>query len=197
MRPGLIVGPNDPTDRFTYWPVRVARDGDVLAPEKPEAPAQIIDARDLSDFIITLIETTHRASITQRIDYALTLGRMLESCKQVSGSDANFRWAPVDFLKRHNVAEWSDMPAWDPRYRGKPGLSRIKCINDQRWAEIRPLEETIRYPCVGENASSRSRVESGADRRKGSRSARRFERRVRCISTSPAHNSIIYFGRRV
>ena len=56
IRPGLIVGPHDPTDRFTYWPVRVARGGEVLAPEKPEAPIQIVDVRDLSHFIIKLIE---------------------------------------------------------------------------------------------------------------------------------------------
>ncbi len=56
IRPGLIVGPHDPTDRFTYWPVRVARGGDVLAPQKPEATTQIIDVRDLSDFMIKLIE---------------------------------------------------------------------------------------------------------------------------------------------
>ena len=55
VRPGLIVGPHDPTDRFTYWPVRVARGGDVLAPDKPEALTQIIDVRDLSDFIIELV----------------------------------------------------------------------------------------------------------------------------------------------
>ncbi len=56
IRPGLIVGPHDPTDRFTYWPVRVARGGDILAPDRPEALTQIIDVRDLSDFIIELVQ---------------------------------------------------------------------------------------------------------------------------------------------
>ena len=56
IRPGLIVGPHDPTDRFTYWPVRVARGGEVLAPQQPEAPIQIIDVGDLSNFIVKLIE---------------------------------------------------------------------------------------------------------------------------------------------
>ncbi|HLO18258.1 MAG TPA: NAD-dependent epimerase/dehydratase family protein, partial [Anaerolineales bacterium] len=83
-RPGLIVGPHDPTDRFTYWPVRVARGGDVLAPEKPEAPIQIIDVRDLSDFIIRLIEESAFGTYNATgPDYALTLGRLLEVSKQV------------------------------------------------------------------------------------------------------------------
>ena len=113
IRPGLIVGPNDPTDRFTYWPMRVARGGEVLAPEKPEVPAQIIDVRDLADFTIKLIE--EKASGIYNAtgpDYELTLGTLLEACKQVSGSDASFKWASAEFLKQNNVAEWSDMPVW-------------------------------------------------------------------------------------
>src|SRR6185503_2173656 len=86
IRPGLIVGPHDPTDRFTYWPVRVARGGDVLAPQKPEALTQIIDVRDLSDFIIKLIEdSTWGVYNATGPDYELTMGRLLEVSKQVSG----------------------------------------------------------------------------------------------------------------
>ncbi|HEY3475628.1 MAG TPA: NAD-dependent epimerase/dehydratase family protein, partial [Anaerolineales bacterium] len=84
VRPGLIVGPHDPTDRFTYWPVRVARGGDVLAPEKPEAAIQIIDVRDLSDFIIKLIQDNAFGVYNATgPDYELTLGRLLEVSKQV------------------------------------------------------------------------------------------------------------------
>jgi 2'-hydroxyisoflavone reductase len=146
VRPGLIVGPHDPTDRFTYWPVRVARGGDVLAPEKPEAPIQIIDVRDLSDFIIKLIEEnafgTYNATGP---DYELTLGRLLEVSKQVSGSDANFRWVSVDFLNQNKVEAWSDMPAWVPDDEEGAGLSRLdisKAIN--AGLKFRPLEETVR-----------------------------------------------------
>jgi 2'-hydroxyisoflavone reductase len=146
VRPGLIVGPNDPTDRFTYWPVRVARGGDVLVPEKPNVPVQIIDVRDLSDFIIKLIE--EKASGIYNAtgpDSELTLGAMLEACKEVSGSDANFRWASVEFLNQNNIAPWSDMPVWVPDTEEDAGFSRVdisKAIN--AGLTFRPLEETVR-----------------------------------------------------
>ena len=146
VRPGLIIGPNDPTDRFTYWPVRVARGGDVLVPEKPNVPVQIIDVRDLSDFIIKLIE--EKASGIYNAtgpDSELTLGAMLEACKEVSGSDANFRWASVEFLNQNNIAPWSDMPVWVPDTEEDAGFSRVdisKAIN--AGLTFRPLEETVR-----------------------------------------------------
>ena len=146
IRPGLIVGPNDPTDRFTYWPVRVARGGDVLAPEKPDVPIQIIDVRDLSDFIIKLIED--KASGVYNAtgpDYELTLGEMLEVSKQVSHSDATFKWAGVEFWNQNNVQAWSDMPVWVPDTEEDAGFSRVdisKAIHDG--LTFRPLEETVR-----------------------------------------------------
>lgn len=146
VRPGLIVGPHDPTDRFTYWPVRVARGGEVLAPEKPEAPIQIIDGRDLADFIIQLIEG-HAFGIYNATgpEYELTMGRLLETSKQVSGSDAQFKWASVDFLKQNNVRSWSDMPVWIPADEEGLGAARVdvsKAI--QAGLRFRPLEATVR-----------------------------------------------------
>jgi 2'-hydroxyisoflavone reductase len=146
IRPGLVVGPHDPTDRFTYWPVRVARGGDVLAPEKPEAPIQIIDARDLAEFTISLIEAN--ASGTFNVtgpDYELTIGKLLEVSKQITDSDANFRWAGVVFLNENKVEPWSDMPAWVPDDEENAGFARMnlsKAINSG--LKFRPLEETIR-----------------------------------------------------
>jgi 2'-hydroxyisoflavone reductase len=145
VRPGLIVGPHDPTDRFTYWPLRVARGGEVLAPEKPEVPVQIIDVRDLSDFIIKLVEA-HASGIYNATGpaYELTLGAMLETCKRVSGSDARFKWASVEFLKQNNVAEWSDMPVWVPDNEENAGFSRVGISNAvQAGLKFRPLEETV------------------------------------------------------
>jgi 2'-hydroxyisoflavone reductase len=146
IRPGLIVGPHDPTDRFTYWPVRVARGGDVLAPQKPEAAIQIIDVRDLSEFTIKLIE--ENASGIYNVtgpDYELTIGKLLEVSKQVSGSDANFRWASLEFLKQHNVEEWSDMPAWVPDIEENQGFARMNISKAiQAGLKFRPLEETVR-----------------------------------------------------
>ena len=146
IRPGLIVGPNDPTDRFTYWPMRVARGGEVLAPEKPNVPVQIVDVRDLSEFIIKMIE--EKASGIYNAtgpNYELSLGAMLEACKEVSGSDATFTWAAVDFLKQNNVAEWSDMPVWIPDNAESAGFSRVdvsKAI--KAGLKFRALNDTIR-----------------------------------------------------
>jgi 2'-hydroxyisoflavone reductase len=146
VRPGLIVGPNDPTDRFTYWPVRIAQGAEVLAPEKPEVPTQIVDVRDLSEFIIHLIEENASGVYNATgPDYALTFGRMLETCKQVSSSDADIRWAGVEFLNQNNVAPWSDMPVWIPDTAEEAGFSRFdvsKAI--QAGLTFRPLEETVR-----------------------------------------------------
>ena len=146
IRPGLIVGPNDPTDRFTYWPVRVARGGEVLAPQKPDVPIQIIDVRDLSDFIIKLIEDNASGVYNATgLDYQLTLGRMLEVSKQVSKSDATFNWASVEILNQNKVEAWSDMPVWVPDTEEDAGFSRVdisKAINDG--LTFRSLEETVR-----------------------------------------------------
>jgi len=146
VRPGLVVGPNDISDRFTYWPVRVAKGGDVLAPEKPEVSVQIIDVRDLSDFIIKLIEDNASGIYNATgPNYELTLGTMLETCKQVSGSDAKFQWASVEFLKQNEVAEWSDMPVWIPNNEESQGFSRMnisKAIH--AGLKFRPLEDTVR-----------------------------------------------------
>jgi 2'-hydroxyisoflavone reductase len=146
VRPGLIVGPHDPTDRFTYWPVRIARGGDVLAPEKPDVPVQIIDVRDLSDFIIKLIEGKSTGVFNATgPDRELTLGMMLETCKQVSGSDANFKWASVEFLNQNKVEPWSDMPVWVPDTMEDAGFSRMDISKAlAAGMKIRPLAETVR-----------------------------------------------------
>ncbi len=146
IRPGLIVGPHDPTDRFTYWPVRVARGGTVLSPEKPEIPIQIIDVRDLADFIIKLIEQNVSGVFNATgPDHELTLGAMLDTCKLVSASNATFKWAPVEFLEKNKVAPWSDMPVWIPDTVDDAGFSRVnisKAVN--AGVKFLSLEDTIR-----------------------------------------------------
>ena len=146
VRPGLIVGPHDPTDRFTYWPVRVARGGDVLAPQKPEAGTQIIDVRDLSDFILKLIEENASGVYNATGPaHELTMGNLLEVSKQASGSDADFKWASVEFLNQSKVEAWSDMPAWIPDDEEGLGFARIAISKAlQAGLKFRPLEETVR-----------------------------------------------------
>jgi 2'-hydroxyisoflavone reductase len=146
VRPGLIVGPHDPTDRFTYWPVRIARGGDVLAPQKPEAVIQVVDVRDLANFIIKLIQDNASGVYNATgPDYELTIGQLIEVSKQISGSDANIHWASVDFLNQHKVEAWSDMPTWVPGDEEGVGFSRVdvsKAI--EAGLRFRPLEETVR-----------------------------------------------------
>jgi 2'-hydroxyisoflavone reductase len=146
IRPGLIIGPHDPTDRFTYWPVRVARGGEVLAPDRPEAPTQVIDVRDLSDFIIELIQENVSGIFNATGPaHPLTVGAMLEACKQMSRSDATFRWASLEFLKGNKVQPWSDLPAWLPDVGDEAGFLQVdisKAIN--AGLIFRPLEYTVR-----------------------------------------------------
>ena len=146
IRPGLIVGPNDISDRFTYWTVRVDRGGEVLAPEKPSVPVQIVDVRDLVEFTLRLME--RNASGIYNVtgpDYDLTLGRMLEVCKQVSGSDAKFVWAGADFLNQNKVEAWSDLPVWVPDNEENAGFSRLNLSKAiQAGLTFRPLEDTVR-----------------------------------------------------
>jgi 2'-hydroxyisoflavone reductase len=145
IRPGLIVGPHDPTDRFTYWPVRVARGGDVLAPDRPDVLTQIIDVRDLAKFIIGLIEENVSGIFNATgPDYNLSFGRLLDTCKLIGNSDAKFKWAPPEFLNENNVAAWSDMPAWLPDNGEDAGFARVdisKALN--AGLKFHSLEETI------------------------------------------------------
>ena len=146
IRPGLIVGPHDPTDRFTYWPFRIAGGGEVLAPEKPEVPVQIIDGRDLAEFTLNLIEAKATGAYNATgPDYNLTLGELLATCQQVSSSNAIFRWASVEFLTRNKVAAWSDLPVWVPDSPENAGFSKVN-ISKAIAAGItfRPLAETVR-----------------------------------------------------
>lgn len=146
IRPGLIVGPHDPTDRFTYWPVRVAGGGELLTPEKPQVPVQIIDVRDLAEFSLTLIEAQAGGIYNATgPGYELSFGAMLATCKQASGSDAIFNWASVKFLTENKVEPWSDLPVWVPDTPEDAGFSRVdvsKAI--AAGLSFRPLEETVR-----------------------------------------------------
>ncbi len=124
IRPGLIVGPHDPTDRFTYWPLRIAKGGDVLAPDRPDAMTQFIDARDLADFVIRLIDQNVSGTFNA-VGHPVTLNTVFETCKRISKSNANFKWAPVKFLEKNAVAPWSDMPAWVPETGENAGVSHV------------------------------------------------------------------------
>jgi 2'-hydroxyisoflavone reductase len=115
IRPGLIVGPHDPTDRFTYWPVRLHQGGDVLAPAPESAPVQIVDVRDLAQWIIRLVEKetsgVYNATGPARL---LTMAEMLEQCREAITSEARLCWLPADYLLAAGVEPWTDLPLWLP-----------------------------------------------------------------------------------
>ena len=113
VRPGLIVGPHDPTERFTYWPRRVARGGDVLAPGRPQRLVSFIDARDLAAWCVRLVEERRFGAFNAAIP-PVTMGHLLGECRSVSGSDARFRWIPDDVLLAAGVTRWTEMPLWIP-----------------------------------------------------------------------------------
>jgi 2'-hydroxyisoflavone reductase len=120
LRPGLIVGPDDDSDRYTYWPVRVADGGEVLAPGTPDDPVQFIDVRDLADFIVLCIEkATVGVMNATGPKGGLPVGKMLEACKVAAKSDATFTWAPDELLDVNKISGWSDLPVWiSPRQPG-------------------------------------------------------------------------------
>lgn len=126
IRPGLIVGPRDRTDRYTYWPVRTSKGGKVLAPGDGKDFVQYIDVRDLGAFIIHCLEEGHMGIYNATSPmHAETTKDMLESCKKGTGSDATFVWADSEFLAKHEVQPWSGMPVWVPRQGELGGLSQV------------------------------------------------------------------------
>jgi 2'-hydroxyisoflavone reductase len=126
VRPGLIVGPWDPTGRFTYWPARVAVGGDVLAPEPRTAPVQLIDVRDLAAWIVHLVEADMQGVFNAvGPERPLTMEEVLETCCAVAGGDSRLVWAPASWLVDQGVQEWMELPLWisSPEYAGLSAIS--------------------------------------------------------------------------
>jgi 2'-hydroxyisoflavone reductase len=142
-RPGLIVGPWDPTGRFTYWPQRLADGGQVLAPAPVGAPAQVIDVRDLAEWIVDAGER-RLAGTFNAIAPPTTIGDVVETCRRVAGTDAEIVWVDSAYLVEHEVGEWMELPLWlsDPAYRSmqETPVGRATAAGLRH----RPLEETVR-----------------------------------------------------
>ena len=161
IRPGLIVGPGDETDRFTYWPVRIDRGGEVLAPGNPGDPVQFIDARDLAEWTIRMAEqgATGVYNATGPAS-RLTISEMLNGMKSALTAPASFTWVPADFLEKEKVAPWSDMPVWVPPNGedGGMGAVSIKRALDHGLT-FRPLAETARDTLAWFKAQTKERQE--------------------------------------
>lgn len=144
IRPGLIVGPGDETDRFTYWPARIARGGEVLAPGGGEDPVQFIDARDLAEWTIRMAE--QRAFGTFNGTGPATMLRMrgmLEGIRGALKADAQFTWAAAGFLDAQKISPWGDMPVWIPADGDSAGFARRSIKKAlQRGLSFRPLAVT-------------------------------------------------------
>jgi len=146
IRPGLIVGPMDRTDRFTYWPVRVSRGGEVLAPNRPDQGTQFIDVRDLAAFVVKSIEEKISGvfNATSK-DGQFHMGQLLETCKKVSGSDASFTWVDEKFLEEQEVKGWSEMPCWVPTVGDFAGIMDVDVSRAlAKGMKIRSLDKTVK-----------------------------------------------------
>ena len=147
IRPGLIVGPYDYTDRFTYWPVRVARGGEMLAPGRPDRFIQFIDVRDLAEWTLSMVERNASGAYnTHGVPKTLTMQGLLDECKAVTGSEAQFTWLSEAFLLQENVAAWSELPLWLPE-EAAPHLKGFMFISPAKAVaaglNFRPLRDTI------------------------------------------------------
>ncbi len=146
VRPGLIVGPDDDTDRFTYWPLRIADGGEVLAPGEPKDPVQVIDVRDLGNFVVHCLEEVNLGVMNATgPNGGMPISKMLEACQQATKSDARFTFVPDDFLHEQKINGWSDLPVWvSPREPGG-GLCAVSVAKAiEAGLVFRPVVETAR-----------------------------------------------------
>lgn len=143
VRPGLIVGPHDPTDRFAYWPRRMATGGRVLAPGSPADPMQFIDVRNLAGFMLRLLEDD-RAGTFNVTGPTMSFGALLGACQAVTGADAEVVWVPSDRLLAAGLDPWMGVPLWigDPAWRSANRVDSHRALT--AGLAIRPLEDTIR-----------------------------------------------------
>jgi 2'-hydroxyisoflavone reductase len=155
-RPGLIVGPNDYMDRFPYWVARVAEGGEVLAPGRPERPVQVIDVRDLAEWMVLLAERggagVFNATGPER---PVTMAAMLEACRDAAGSDARFTWVDEAFLVERKVEAWEELPMWVPETTSTTHAGILQVDVSRAVASglrFRPLIDTARDTLAWERA---------------------------------------------
>ncbi|MEJ7813157.1 MAG: NAD-dependent epimerase/dehydratase family protein [Gemmatimonadaceae bacterium] len=168
IRPGLIVGPGDLSDRFTYWPARLARGGEVLAPGNPTDPVQIIDARDLAEFTIRCAEEgtvgTYNATGPKS---RLTVSEMLGAIRGVMTTDAYLTWVDAEFLAAQQVRPWSHMPVWIPPTDPTAGFAQRSIARAlAKGLSFRPLAVTAKDTLDFYNSESeeeKAKLRAGLD----------------------------------
>ncbi|WP_426750540.1 NAD-dependent epimerase/dehydratase family protein [Myxococcus sp. Y35] len=146
IRPGYIVGPEDRSDRFTYWPVRFDKGGEMLAPGTPKDPLQIIDVRDLAEWLVLLIERNTRGIFNAvGPGQAWTMGAMLDTCRKVTGKDTKVTWVPAEFLATQGEVGDVRLPIYMPPTGDTAGThlrSNAKAV--KAGLRFRPVDATVR-----------------------------------------------------
>lgn len=145
IRAGLMVGPHDSTDRFTYWPARIARGGEVLVPVGPEMPVQLIDVRDVADWILgALARDLHGVFNLVGTPRALDFGKVVDACVAAAGTEPRLTWVSEKFLVANEVGPWVQLPLWtppEPEFAGLFDISNERAMSTG--LRIRPLSETV------------------------------------------------------
>ena len=144
FRPALIVGPGDLTDRFTYWPVRIRRGGEVLSPGDPSDPCQVIDARDLSEWMVRMAEAGE-TGVYNALGPAIPrpMEQLLYGIRAVTTTETSFHLGARELLQEHGVRPYSNMPVWMPPGPGREGFARFDITREvERGLTFRPLAIT-------------------------------------------------------
>ena len=146
IRPGLITGPYDHTDRFGYWPWRLSRGGDVLVPGRPERPIQHIDVRDLATWLLKMVEQTQHGTYNATGPATTqTMGDLIAACQALSKEKGPVHWLDEQFLLDQEVTPWQELPFWIPELNEEShGFMRVNCQKAiQAGLTFRPLAETV------------------------------------------------------
>jgi 2'-hydroxyisoflavone reductase len=162
VRAGLIVGPHDPTGRFTYWPLRVAGGGQVLAPDRPGRVVQFVDVRDLGEWLVRLGEDRTSGTFNATgPEKPLPMGELLEACNRAGEAGAEYVWVDEPFLFEHGVGVWMELPLWVSRefeWFQQADCSRALAAG----LRFRPVEETVRDTLGWARQTGASLVTNGA-----------------------------------
>ena len=163
VRPGLIVGPGDLTDRFSYWPVRVEQGGEMLAPGTIDDPVAYIDARDFTEFMIRLAEqdASGTYNCVGPTSKGITVGEMLYGIKAVTTADTRFTWVDADFIAANRLRPYADLPVWMPPRGETEGWARMDCSKAiAAGLTFRTLADTARATLAYYHAQPKERQET-------------------------------------
>ncbi len=147
IRAGLIVGPYDPSDRFTYWAMRFQRGGEILAPSNPDLPVQFVDGRDLGSWIVRLAQNrTAGVFNATGPEEAISIGTLFSAFQSAAANDSTICWVDESFLVEKEVGPWMELPLWIPSTdENTVGFMRIDCSRAiEAGLTFRPMDETIR-----------------------------------------------------